>query len=208
MEGFEKYSLAAETDPKQESRLFERQVSELQLTQEDLEKKILDVGADLGQFSNEAKRRGYKNIYSIDVSHPDEFHTIDSDAQIGAGTFAVANALHLPFKDQEFDLTVSFYSMPHMLARRTKDTEENRLQFRSLVSSVIDEMLRVTKLNGEIRLGGIPKTEGERGSSFSRWSEIREVLKKLVTAQQIDLTTAETPGDDPNILVCLKKLAN
>ena len=55
---FEKMSLKNALKEDRDDKIFEQYTDRLKLTTEDLEKKILDVGSNLGEFANEAKRRG------------------------------------------------------------------------------------------------------------------------------------------------------
>lgn len=195
-----------------EDRKFEEEVKniygeytqELKLTPEDLGKRVLDVGSDYGNFAIEAKKHGYKDIYSIDLIHPADRYTIDEKIEYGAGKMTVGDVMRMPFKDEEFDLTVSFCSMPAVLAF---DDKKDRLQtagaFRKNTRAALIEMLRVTKKGGEVRLGRTFLAHEDEDMPFARETETKKVLEELKRELGIEFKTEEV--SDRSLLIRLFK---
>ncbi len=204
MERFKKDSLKEALQENRNQDVFGEYVQELRLTAEDLKKHILDVGAGTGEFAAEAKRRGYGGITSIDIDHPADIYEMDSSEELAGGRLAVADAKMLPFKDGEFDITVSLYSMPHVL----KNHNDNKRTFKKRTEHVLSEMLRVTKVGGEVRLGGVPFKEPKH-ATLHRGDVIDAVLKRLaakgISVEQ-DVREAEDTGGEYRIgYILLKK---
>jgi len=166
----EKESLKEHIKENEEFRLFDQYVNGLGLTDEDLHKKILDVGSDTGDFANEAKKRGFTEIYSVDLYHPDETYRLDTQAEFGAGKQVVADAGRLPFRNDEFDIVISLYAIPNVLL----DTP-NKTAYKNTVRNTLLEMLRVGK---EVRLGGVVAQEVQ-GARFSRPEQVDKVFADL-----------------------------
>ena len=113
--GDRKESLAQQVEWAKSSDVYQQYVDELKLSPEDLGKKILDVGADFGHFAETAKQKGYSDIYSIDIEHPGDKYHLDANVGLGGGKMVVADAFELPFKDESFDLAISFCAMPNVV---------------------------------------------------------------------------------------------
>lgn len=137
------------------NRRFNIYLSDLKLTIEGLHnKQILDVGSgDDRAFATAAKGHGI-NVISISR---DEFVATNSqeNTQYVQGVAEV-----LPFPNNSFDLSISHESFP-MLAH-PKNLPGGHIEewsdlnrFRQAVEAGISEMIRVTKPEGEIRLGPI-----------------------------------------------------
>ena len=166
----EKTSLAQEVKWNEEMNAYQQHLDELKLTPEDLKKKILDVGADFGYFAEVAKRNGYDNIYSIDIEYPADMYHLDADIGLGAEKLAVADAFQLPFKDKTFDMAISFCAMPNIAGG------ENPIDYRNRVKKVCQEMLRVVKVNGEIRMARVVSWE-DPTDKRERATQIKKVLE-------------------------------
>lgn len=170
-----------------EQGVYKEYVAELKLSEEDLHKHILDVGSQAGDFASEAAKRGYRDIVSIDILHPeDQTGGYEFEKPYGAGKFAVADALSLPFEDNEFDLVVSIYAIPVLL---------DFWKMREEAVHAAREMLRVTKPGGEVRLSGVelrrePRAENDTGD------RIALALQDLAK-QGIDVSIEEGP-DKPD----------
>jgi ubiquinone/menaquinone biosynthesis C-methylase UbiE len=175
-----------ERNKNQETRAeqtYREYVSELKLSPEDLQKRILDVGSNTANFASEAAKRGFKNIVSVDKIHFNDRNGYEADKPYGDGRLAVANALNLPFKNNEFDLVVSIYAIPNGL----ESTED-------MVKACL-EMLRVTKTGGEVRLSGVhlrrePRPENDTGDLVAL--AIQDLMK-----QGVDVSIEDGP-DGPD----------
>ena len=178
MEQF-KQTQSAGTQLEQQRKVFDHYVRELRLSEEDLQKQILDVGSEFGEFANEAKRRGYNGVVSLDADHPDDADgNFEKPKEFGAGKFVVADSRSIPFATNQFDLVVSVYSMPHVLGGRTKRI------FKKRVEKAVSEMIRVTKVGGEVRFGGVPLLDGAN-RVYDRGEQLRRVLKKIDSSLEV-----------------------
>lgn len=118
---------------------FQHYTDDLELTSEDFDKKILDIGAGNAKFAKWAKEHNISfRIYSIDRKKCMEEKTkaIRADAKT------------LPFKDESFDLVISNCAIPNTLNPDIKT-----------VRNSFEEALRVVKHGGEIRFGTVLKGE-------------------------------------------------
>ena len=200
----EKESLAASVEEAESLDLYKQYVTELKLSSEDMAKKILDVGADFGHFAEVAKKKGYNDVWSIDIEHPADRYDIDTDAGLGAGKITVADAFQLPFKDKTFDLAVSFCAMPNVVKGL------NPIDYSKEVKKVFQEMLRVVKIGGEARFGRVV-SEFRRDDPLQRGVEIRKVLRWFDKSRNFQ-TSVEITGNTliderPSHLVRIKKLS-
>lgn len=180
---------------------YREYVTELKLSQEDLQRHILDVGARMGDFATEAKKRGYGDIVSADILHPND-QGFESEKPYGAGQFVVGDALQLPFKDNEFDLVLSIYAIPVMLDHRTMREET--------VQAIL-EMLRTTKPGGEVRLAGVAILEkplNEPNADPPILQALEDLVQRGIKVVVEDSPTNTERRYDKNYLIRLKKAAS
>ncbi len=204
-DAMDKPSIARDMKAEQEKDLYGQYTQELKLTKEDLGKRVLDVGSDYGSFAIEAKKRGYKDIYSIDLVHPADRYTIDEKIEYGAGKMALADVMRMPFKDEEFDLTVSFCSMPAVLAFNEEEDRKKQTAkvFRQRTKAALLEMLRVTKRGGEVRLGRTFQKDEDDDMPFTRFEETQKVLDEL--KRELGVGTKTEKISDHSLLIRLTK---
>lgn len=195
-------SLAQQIKWEEEINAYKQHLDELKLTPEDLKKKVLDVGADFGHFAEIAKQKGYKDIYSIDIEHPADRYLLDTDVGLGAGKLAVADAFQLPFKDRTFDMAISFCAMPNVAGG------ENPIDYRNHVKKICQEMLRVVKVNGEIRMARVVSWE-DPTDKRERATQIKKVLEWFNKSRHFEVTTDPTGEINgyPSYLIRIKKLS-
>jgi len=157
-------------------RIFRHYVEALKLTDDDLKKRILDVGSRTGSFGMEAARQGYPNAVSLDFDHPG-FHS-------HAENFIVGDARALPIRDNEFDIAISIHAIPIMLDDRT---------MRAQVVKAALEMLRVVKPGGEVRWGHVDyNPEGKPEFMNNRGEMIALGLEDL-RKRGIEITVEKDP---------------
>ncbi|GEM_PF-5405469 len=198
----EKTSLAQEVKWNEGMNAYQQHLDELKLTQEDLKKKILDVGADFGHFAEIAKQKGYKDIYSIDIEHPADMYLLDTDVGLGAGKLIVADAFQLPFKDKTFDIAISFCAMPNIAGG------ENPVDYRNRVKKVCQEMLRVVKEGGEIRMARVVFRD-DPTDKRERATQIKKALEWFNKSRHFEVVTDATGeiNGHPSYLIRIKKLS-
>jgi ubiquinone/menaquinone biosynthesis C-methylase UbiE len=125
-----------------EEKNSERILGNLGLDWENLNgKSVLDIGAAEAEVARAGKRRGM-NIISIDrnVRHLRQYLKQNLPKDL---LYIFADAKHLPFPDESFDVIMAHASVPLILVR-------NRFE----VESIISESYRVLKPNGEFHFGG------------------------------------------------------
>src|SRR3989338_411216 len=148
-----------------DEEVFQRYFYELDLKPEDFEGKILDVGSGSWQFAKYAKEHGVSS----------EIYSLDYNAQFQEKTNAVQGlAQKMPFKDEQFNLVVSYASVPRIFA--------NNIEYPDMIEENIrqglSEMLRVVRKGEEVRFGPIVNGEGEELERTFR-EILNEVLKEL-----------------------------
>ena len=192
----ENYEYEEETD----EEIFDRYVRDLQLTPEDLQKKILDVGSYDSRFAKCAKEKGAKNIYSLEPVH---WEKSEDRPETVAGL-----AQAIPFRDKTFDLVISLCAIPQIFA--LSPTEEDSLAdtAEDNTRQSILEMLRIIKDGGEIRLGRIAKI-GPYKFQNQFWQLLNKTLgeiavEKNISAVEIDLT-ADTDEPYKDVLIKIRK---
>lgn len=122
-----------------ESPVEKRILGDLGLTWEDLRgKKVLDVGAGLGELAEVGKKHGVE-IVSLDKFEGKKHEggqTPPKDI-----SFVTADAAHMPFSDNSFDIIISHAAVPSP----SGSPEE--------AEAILSEARRVLKDEGEFRFG-------------------------------------------------------
>lgn len=116
-------------------RTFDEYCGILSFSKDGLEgKTILDVGSGLSDFTRKAKRYG-ANVIKVDGAYSIDDGILFSPWEREDAIGAVAQ--YLPFKNNIFDETIAVYSLYHI---------------KTGLAKTIQEMIRVTKPNGKIRI--------------------------------------------------------
>lgn len=151
-------------------------------------RKVLSVGEGNSNFTSEMAKRGVDS-QSVDalVVNP---HAPNRSI--------IAMAQELPFKDQEFDATVSVWLVPHFFRPTAGSSMFNPEAGRQ----AIKEMLRVTKIGGEIRINPI-LSDGNPIIDFL------DKLKKLgfidfEVSPRVSVEMVKRNTQDPNLYPSLK----
>jgi ubiquinone/menaquinone biosynthesis C-methylase UbiE len=124
------------------------QLENLGLNQNQIEGKILDVGAGKALFA-----RTFKNNKDTEIT------SIDQHIEKGSEEFVIkANALDLPFEENSFDMVVSHASMPHIFLSlySFEHPEESKKEIESAVMKSLSEIVRVLKNGKKAYLAPIP----------------------------------------------------
>ena len=189
------------------NRGFDEYARHLNLGEEDLKgKRILDIGAGTRRFAREVEEGGIQaEVFSLEpqFSLPEEkmnpkvqefIEKHSASTEVKEKTVAGVGE-KIPFAKESFDLCISEYSLP-----MHSPTQEQ-------VKSFFEEISRITKVEGEIRLYPINrnqegKTEQGRTCNQNGLDEfINEQIDKLVHSGKFDLIKSST-------LIILKKLKN
>lgn len=195
---------------KNKEETFKEYVRSLDLTPEDFNKKILDVGSGASEFAAWAKERGVSNnIYSMDI-HPG---ILDENNKTTPGVLesersVVANAEQIPFKDESFDLLISNASVPHMYYEYQSDEDPKIMEEK--IRNTLSEMVRLTKPGGEIRLN--PILDGNIYPVFKKFRKsFDKILGDIANENNLEIEwinkreTNFTDGVDNSWLVKIKK---
>ncbi len=178
MEKFPEQNLRKELD-KTDEEVFREYMNDLDLVPEDFDGKILDVGAGGAEFARWAKDNNVSSeIYSIEPS--DEIKDSPKGVKARAG--------ELPFHDNEFDLIVSNAAVPNVFIGGSKETVKKQIK------DSLTEFLRVSKTDGEIRLGRVQKgTLYENQRNFSEAFD--EALSELAKKHNLSINEIHTKPD-------------
>lgn len=121
-----------EGTPEQKGRVVERYIEDFDLSPEDMNGHILDVGAGEANFVRYLRETlGNNNAYAVDKSFEQLFGNTE-----GA---VVGEIEHLPFKDNTFDVVVASNILPLFTSDDVERTKKS-----------IEEMIRVLKPGGKI----------------------------------------------------------
>ncbi len=147
---------------------------------------VLDVGAGRGVFIRFAKEQGAKEAIGIDNGTLPDAEDMARIAETGT-VIVNADAASMPFPDNSFDLVVSHAAIPNIASDtfvpRDPDTEwdfekeDREMQDRRIVA--LREMIRVTKVGGEIRCAPIISATGELAPHQGK--KIAEAIQALDT---------------------------
>lgn len=163
-----------------DEEIFQHYIEDLRLTPEDFNKKILDVGAGSAKFAKWAKEHGVNNqIYSVE---PQAGRLAEREKSVAA------LAENLPFSDEAFDLVISVASIPNVYLGENSEAIKER------VARGLNEMVRVTKSGGEVRLARVlmgKLYDSQRILTKSIDEVIQELERKGMQIEKI-----RTPSDD------------
>jgi ubiquinone/menaquinone biosynthesis C-methylase UbiE len=145
-----------ETEIDGDEETFQNYVKELELTPDDFDKKILDLGAGDAGFARWAKEHNVSSeIYSLDIC--DKMKEISSSV--------IGTAEELPFKDESFDLLISNCAIPNTI-------EADQIE------KTLLEAIRVIKPGGEVRLAKVLEGEQYEPQRIKK-EKLNTVLEKL-----------------------------
>ncbi len=124
----------------------------------DVHGKILDAGAGIGRNITVLKKLGFKNITAVDFSGNmlEKLHAAHPDVKYYESDLANLNQ----FKDNEFDVTLCFYVMIHIVDDVT-------------LSKVVSELERITK--GLLIIGQVMDAENKPNHRVCRVREYFEL---------------------------------
>lgn len=166
-----------------DEEVFQKYVESLELTPDDFEKQILDIGSNTAQFAKYAKEhRISKEIYSIDIR----------PASLEREKSVVGSAEALPFQNESFDLVVSLSAIPNIYIGAEFSGRREQV-----IQQAIEEMIRVVRKGGEIRLGNIRiEKDREDGYIQNYITAVHTVLDQLRKREDIIISTQKISPDE------------
>lgn len=130
-------------EDKNPEKVFVDYVRNLELSEGDLKKNILDVGSGEGLFAEYVKARGINpqivNL-ELNIDLPQKNQTVQGSVE------------SIPFADESFELVISHCSIPNIFLG-----EDDPEIMKEKISKSLSEMVRVIKNGGEVRLGPVGK---------------------------------------------------
>lgn len=161
---------------------FQRYVEDLRLQPEDFDKKILDVGAGAGRFAKWAKEHNVSSeIYSLEPAR----ERLENHTNAVQG-FAEA----IPFNSNSFELVVSEGAIPNIYG-----LENDAFTTKEKIESSFNEMIRVLKPGGEIRLARVIISEYDEPHK-NLAEGINEALNKIRERNNCEIEMEHVPVDD------------
>lgn len=149
---------------------FKYYMKDFPLTQEDLQKSLLDVGTGTGEFIKYMRDvLGNKNVIGVDYQR----HKIDPNYE----GLIVANGMDLPFEEESFDNVIAHNYLPMFVSDPIK------------MQRAIEESLRVVKKKGKV-MGDIHTPE----SVVICNDELRQNLGKDYTERDEELFKQQYKG--------------
>ncbi len=141
------------------------------LSEEDLHKKILDIGTGEGDFIQYLRKEiGNKDAYGVDNNK--------TNIKPGAEGLIVADGLHLPFEDETFDLVTAKNYLHWLLDKENKSTE------------AISEVLRVLRKGGRF-VATCVLTSRTQDVERSFTPEIGDEAKNIARKDKLAVKTRE-----------------
>lgn len=121
------------------------QLGNLGIQMEDIQGKVLDVGAGDGSFAQELSKFTQAEFVSVDTNIENERGVIEADAR------------QLPFDDNSFDLVISHASIPGIFvgAYDFDNPDDSQEHIKESVTQSFRENLRVLRTGGEVILAPI-----------------------------------------------------
>ncbi len=193
---------------------LKRVLDGLQLTEESLiDKKIFEIGSGQAYLAEEARKKGI-DIVSFDFvygtpngrkifqeySHSKKEYVLIEDPNAIGGV-----AENLPFANESFDFVLAYSSVPKYSS--TKEQAE----------AAIDEMVRITKPNGEARIfpfliepnlySGIKQDKGyiSERSAYARFDETTNDTDIDDLLNKDEKTIIQKLKRNPNLIVLLER---
>lgn len=190
----------AESSDAEKEHVFQQYMKNLSLTEEDFSKKILDVGSGGGEFASWVQERGFgANIVSLDPQA-----VVKKSPQ---GVSGVAEAM--PFAERSFDLVLAHATIPNLYYTEEPETVETK------VRESFNEMLRIVRNGGEVRIGPVWRKFAEYPAMRRLREAVDVVLGELKTAgigvelknekHWIDTTPDGEQQEKESALIILKK---
>ncbi|MFW5887966.1 MAG: class I SAM-dependent methyltransferase [Bacteriovoracia bacterium] len=146
------------------------QLENLGLTPEDIQGRVLDVGAGDCQFAKEMKQISDAEVVSIDENKYEE----------APDDVIIADARELPFEDDSFDMVISHASIPHIFIGMYSEefSELSREEIKKTISKVFRETLRVLKTDSSAVMAPI-RIADNYNSEKALANALKEVVEEI-----------------------------
>lgn len=174
-----------------DEEVFQKYVESLELTPADFEKQILDIGSNTSQFAKYAKEHHISEaIYSVDIRPV----SLEREKSV------VGSAETLPFQNESFDLVVSLSAIPNIYIGAEFSGRREQV-----IQQAIEEMIRVVRKGGEIRLGNIRlEKDREDGYIQNYITAVHTALDQLRKREDIIISMQKISPDED--LLCIQKV--
>ncbi|MFT5179955.1 MAG: ubiquinone/menaquinone biosynthesis C-methylase UbiE [Candidatus Paceibacteria bacterium] len=148
----------------------ETQLENLGLKPEDVQGRVLDIGANEAQFATELKKVTDAEIISID----------NSKGEYTPDNVIIADARKLPFEDSSFDRVVSHASIPNVFIGMYSEEfpELSKEEIKNSISKVFNEILRVLKTGSSAVMAPV-RIADNYNSEKALVSVLREVVGEI-----------------------------
>jgi len=125
----------------------QEQLENFGLKPEQITGDVLDIGAGEGEFAKNFKNKDGVKIVSID-----KFVEEDENSEV-----IVCDVRELPFDDEAFDLVLSHASIPNVFINMYSEefSEVSKREMKKALDKTFNQIIRVLKPGGEIRLSPI-----------------------------------------------------
>lgn len=169
--------------------IFQDYMEELDLAPEDFVKDMVDVGSGLSPFAKYAKKHNISNKIKSVEPRP---------VATKASGHVRATVEALPFNDGSFDMVLSLSAIPTIYSGA-----EYRGRRQAVITQALQEMLRVLRPEGEIRLGNVlVENDGERYRQ-NYFTDLDIVLDQLKNDPGLEVTLKRKTG--AHFLITIRK---
>lgn len=155
-------------------------------------KRIIDIGAGERKFAASCLKNGINiDVYSVDPNLSKEpfdhlfleknFPNLEKDARAKT---VMGKRESLPFKNESFDLAINLFALPGKKFLKEGNWEE----MKRVIDVTFDEIIRVLKHGGEVRIYPLEFYPDDQEEKYKPWKEaIENKLRELQSSGLCDI---------------------